>query len=118
MNIFAVMAGGFLGAVLRLSIGVLLKNAQGKAPVPYAMIAANWAGSFGLGMFMSFYQQDAGNFIFLLVGTGFFGALTTFSTFSNEAMQLFRSGKYGPGFLYVLLSAGGSIFLFWLGLIL
>ncbi|WP_070120301.1 fluoride efflux transporter CrcB [Bacillus marinisedimentorum] len=116
MNILAVMTGGFFGALLRLSIGVLLKNVQEKAPVPFAMIAANWAGSFGLGIFMSLYDNSPDGFIFLSVTTGFFGALTTFSTFSNEALQLFRSGKYGSGFLYILLSAGGSILLFWIGL--
>ena len=41
--------------------------------------------------------------------TGFLGGLTTFSTFSGEAMLLLQQGEYGWAALHTLLHLAGSI---------
>jgi CrcB protein len=40
---------------------------------------------------------------------GFFGAFTTFSTFSWETVQLLRDGEWSRASVYVLASAIGGI---------
>ena len=41
--------------------------------------------------------------------TGVCGGFTTFSTFSLEAVQLFRKGKVGGGVLYIVCSVAGCL---------
>ncbi|WP_143522720.1 CrcB family protein, partial [Pseudomonas sp. 2822-15] len=55
---------------------------------------------------------------FLIIGIGFFGAFTTFSTFSVEAITLFQKRKWIPFITYLVLSIGGSIVTFLIGLFL
>jgi CrcB protein len=66
------LAGG-LGAVARFLISRAL-------PVPYGTLVVNLSGAFVLGLI-------SGNFV---IGTGFVGAYTTFSTWMLESHQLSR----------------------------
>lgn len=119
MNLFALALGGFAGAVCRYWSGLLLNRMQKASPIPYAMLIVNLIGSFGLGLFTGGYVTDLESpyehSLYLAVGVGFFGSFTTFSTFSNEAMQLWKRKSYAGCISYVLLTIAGSILLFAIG---
>ena len=92
--------GGAAGAVSRYELGGLFPVGPGEFPLGTFLI--NLTGCFGLGLFLTLiverYRVRAA--WRLLVATGFVGAYTTFSSFSNEVLTLWRQG-FGPmGLLY------------------
>lgn len=120
MNLLFLSIGGFIGAILRYWVGLVLMKRYPSPPFPIAMLIVNLIGSFGLGMFFNLnYGQiplEAYNDpLYFLIGIGFFGAFTTFSTFSVEAFQLYRKKEWKSLISYVLLSITGSIFSFLFG---
>ncbi|QZT35148.1 CrcB family protein [Caldalkalibacillus thermarum TA2.A1] len=87
MNLLLLTVGGALGAVFRYVAGILIMRAFPIPPMPVAMLIVNLLGSFGLGCFFGLYygsipSDTYGEALFLLLGIGFFGSFTTFSTFS------------------------------------
>jgi CrcB protein len=78
-----VLLGGAAGAVVRHLVSRWL-NRDG---APWGTAAVNVAGSFVLGIVLS----AAGPAVVALVGTGFCGALTTYSTFALETAELPRA---------------------------
>lgn len=124
MNILLVMTGGALGAMFRYGIGLYFMKRIPHPPVPVAMLVVNVIGSTGLGLFIGKYFANYENTalyeapIFLFVGLGFFGAFTTFSTFSIETMLLLREGKLQKAIIYMFLTMLLSISFFTLALLL
>ena len=120
MNIFLVAAGGGLGAVARYMLGVWIKEHTKERPIPIAMLLVNLLGALGLGLFFALVYGyiplivDA-EWPFVIVGLGFFGAFTTFSTFSVESAVLIQKRKWIPLLTYLSLSIGGSILMFLIG---
>lgn len=102
--------GGFLGANARYLLTAwtdsLFMPRWGS--FPFGTLAVNLLGSFGLAVFGLWLGARAGlpPQLRLLVGTGFFGAFTTFSTFANDSMTLLEKGGLGPFLLNVLLNNG------------
>jgi fluoride exporter len=98
--------GGIVGALLRYSLSKWLGE-RFLVSFPFATLVINVSGSFLLGWFtralgvlVPSLQPDA----MLLLGTGFCGAFTTFSTFTYEFTILFREGRYRTALTYLLLS--------------
>ncbi len=87
-----VVLGAMVGAPLRYVVGRAVSR-------PWGTFAVNVAGSFVLGL-----VADASGGIHALVGTGFCGALTTYSTFSYETFELVERKAYGTAAVYVGLS--------------
>ena len=75
------MAGG-LGAVARFLVDGAVSDRLGRA-LPLGTLAVNLSGAFALGVL-------SGNFV---VGTGFVGAYTTFSTWMLETQRLAEDGR-------------------------
>ncbi|MGM7682725.1 fluoride efflux transporter CrcB [Cytobacillus sp. Hm23] len=114
LTILSIMLGGAIGAMSRYSIGLLISKKKNHSGFPVSMIIVNWIGSFGLGISVHFINglyPHAQSFITI----GFFGALTTYSTFSVEAVELILEKKYVSGLSYILLTFIGSIGLYFLG---
>lgn len=107
-----VAIGGALGAWCRYKLGIWLMRWTKQSPVPLSILFINWIGSFGLGIALAYDVQSVG------VTVGFFGAFTTFSTFSVEALQLLLGKQYKEAFLYISASIIGSICLFQAGFML
>ena len=90
MTAALVMLGGAVGATLRYLTDHLLRRWFGSA-FPWGTLTVNGAGSLLLGFLSGLSPAEP---LTALVGTGFCGALTTYSTFSQETLQLVRSGAH------------------------
>ena len=100
MTVIVVALGAAIGAPLRYLTDRVLQGRH-DSPFPWGTFAVNVLGSALLG-FLVALPADAGAQAFL--GTGCCGALTTYSTFSHEAVTLYRSGARTLSALYVVAS--------------
>lgn len=101
--VLVVIVGGTFGALARYGLGGILP-APGGWPLPTLVI--NLAGAFMLGALLEALVRrgpDAGRLrlVRLLVGTGFMGAFTTYSTLAVEATTLFSAGRGADALIYV-----------------
>ncbi len=81
--------GGFVGANARYLLALLV-NALVGTRFPWSTLLINVSGSLLLGFFVARFSRDLPEGTRLLVATGFFGAYTTFSTYSVESASLLR----------------------------
>ncbi|WP_449355670.1 fluoride efflux transporter CrcB [Virgibacillus natechei] len=108
------MIGGFFGATSRFALGEWIHINNG---FPLGTFLINLIGCFFLGWFLTFASQKGKirpEFT-LLIGTGFIGTFTTFSTFSVETLTLFQKDLMFMGILYVLASTVLGLVLAFLG---
>ncbi len=100
-TIFAVGAGGFLGAIARylLSTGV----ARTGVPFVWGTFLVNVLGCAALGVLLEWAELRPGlsPAVRLFVGVGVLGSFTTFSTFGGETLELLRLGAARAAFLNV-----------------
>ncbi|PZT55828.1 fluoride efflux transporter CrcB [Paenibacillus silvae] len=92
---------GVLGALLRYSLGKVISGKLGTA-FPWGTWVINVSGSLLLGLLYGSHQ--AGRLpdeMWIVWGTGFCGAYTTFSTFGYETITLMGQERYGKALLYV-----------------
>ena len=105
----AVGFGAAFGAWLRWWLGIWLNT--GSSPVPLGTLLANLGGGFLIGLAVAMFQSNTslpGEWRLFLI-TGFLGGLTTFSTFSAEAMMLLQRGQYLWVFAHSAVHLIGSI---------
>ena len=102
--------GGFFGANARYLLSLWTDSflVSRWGVFPYGTLMVNVLGSFGLALFGVWFGARSGMSpqLRLLVGTGFFGAFTTFSTFASESITLMDDGATGLLVLNVLLNNG------------
>lgn len=92
------VAGG-LGAVARFVIDALVRERTSGA-LPWGTIAINLSGSFLLGLLTGLVAARAlPADVQLVVGTGFLGGYTTFSTASVETVRLLQERRWVAGLL-------------------
>ena len=105
----AVGIGAALGAWLRWGLSVWMGGLH--ARLALGTLAANWGGSYLIGIAIAFFSSHPALSPAwrLFVITGFLGGLTTFSTFSGEAMAYLQRGEYGWAFGHSALHLVGSI---------
>lgn len=94
MTVALVLLGGALGAPLRY-LTDLLVQARHDTVFPWGTFSVNVVGSLVLGVTAaSVSVGGAPTWVAALVGTGFCGALTTFSTFGYETYRLVEDGSW------------------------
>ena len=105
----AVGVGGMLGAWLRWGLGVALNPVF--PTLPLGTLTANLVGGFIIGVAIEYFARHASvpPEVRLLVITGFLGALTTFSTFSAEAVALLAREQYGWALAHIGAHLFGSL---------
>lgn len=104
--------GGFLGAVARYSVNRWMFQ-KVTSIYPYGTFLVNILGSFGLGIIIGMEIKGQ---MAALIGVGFFGAFTTFSTFKMENIKLFVQKQKKAMILYLLTSYGLGILFAFLGI--
>ncbi|MDQ0558401.1 CrcB protein [Rhizobium mesoamericanum] len=105
-----VAVGGAIGSVLRYYVSQWALKLAGPA-FPWGTLTVNVVGCFVIGVFaeMILKRFDASPELRLLLITGFLGGLTTFSSFSLDAITLFERGAALSGALYIVASVGLSM---------
>jgi CrcB protein len=110
-GLIAVAVGAVLGAWARWGLSLWL-NASTPS-LPMGTLIANLAGGYVIGVLVAFFSANtviAPEWRLVSI-TGFLGALTTFSTFSAESVELMLSGRYGAAALHTAAHLFGSLVL-------
>ncbi len=106
MTLLLVLLGGAVGAPLRYLTDQAV-NARHASVFPFGTLTVNAAGSLLLGLVAGLASvHDVPAWVLALVGTGFCGALTTFSTFGYETVRLLEDGSFVEAALNVVVSLG------------
>jgi fluoride exporter len=107
--LLAVGVGAAIGAWLRWALGILLNPVF--PTLPLGTLAANIVGGYLVGVAVEVFTQHAGLApeMRLFIITGFLGGLTTFSTFSAEAVALLARAQYGWAAALIASHLAGSI---------
>lgn len=96
--------GGFIGAILRYSVSLWIHSA-GKMHITAGTFAVNFVGCLALGFVTGITEHmNISEHLRLFVSVGLLGALTTFSTFSVETLNLMRKGASTEAFIYITAS--------------
>ena len=95
MTVLLVLVGGALGAPVRYVVDLMVQSRHDSV-LPWGTFVVNAVGSLVLGATAgAVAAADGPHWLLTLVGTGFCGALTTFSTFSFETVRLAEEGALG-----------------------
>jgi CrcB protein len=91
----AIFAGGFAGAIARAAVSRSLNTDP--SSWPWATFTVNIVGAFLLGYFVTRLQERLPLSAYRrpFLGTGFCGALTTFSTLQVELLTMLDHGRVG-----------------------
>lgn len=110
--------GAILGAWSRWGLGTLLNHLF--PTIPLGTLAANLIGSFLIGIMVVVAAEHHYFSEPLRLGiiTGFLGALTTFSTFSAEVLNLFLHQQYLMGIIALFAHLLGALLMTLLGIFL
>ena len=100
----AIFAGGCVGALARAGLVEAFPVQPGRWP--WVTLFVNLAGTLALGFFITRLQErlPPSKYRRPLLGTGFCGALTTFSTMQVELVRMLEADRYGLAAVYAAIS--------------
>ena len=118
MTVLLVLLGGAVGAPTRYLVDRWVQSWH-PGLLPWGTFTVNAAGSLVLGLAAgALSAADGPDWVLTLVGTGFCGALTTFSTFGYETVRLAEEGAVPAAVLNVagsvVVAVGGCAGGWWL----
>jgi fluoride exporter len=100
-----VVVGAMLGAPLRYLTDLFVQRRHDSI-FPWGTLTVNALGSLTLGAIAGLASAGGPGWLLTMLGTGFCGALTTFSTFGYETVRLVEDGAWLEAGLNVLASVG------------
>lgn len=108
--------GGAIGACSRYLVSEFCVLLFGRG-FPYGTLTVNVVGSFIMGLLIAAFESEilATEPWRQVIGLGFLGALTTFSTFSMDNVLLMQQGAFFKMGLNILLNVVLSISAAWIG---
>lgn len=116
-SVIFVALGGALGSVSRYLLGTWTQTLSKSIDFPYGTLTVNLIGCFLIGVLSQLaetrgaFTAESRAFIFI----GILGGFTTFSSFGNDTINLFRDGEM----LNALVNIGANVIvgllLVWLG---
>jgi fluoride exporter len=110
--------GGIAGTLCRFYLGSWAAVKIGTS-FPWGTWVINLSGSMVLGILFVLHNREfLSDEVWWLLGVGFCGAYTTFSTFGYEVQQLLEKKQYARAAVYVLSSVSLGLLLAWGGTIL
>jgi CrcB protein len=94
VTVVMVLLGGAIGAPVRYLVDLFVQ-ARHHSVFPWGTFTVNVLGSLVAGgTAAAVVDVTAPSWVLALVGTGFCGALTTFSTFGLETVRLLEDGRW------------------------
>jgi CrcB protein len=117
MKFWLLAVFGMLGTLARYGYAGAVQSLTG-ATFPVGTMAVNVSGCFLLGLVGQYSLEHGWVPADWRVGitVGFFGAFTTFSTFSWETVQMLEDGQWLRAGAYVLVSVAAGLILLMLGM--
>lgn len=115
-SIILVSTGAAIGASLRWGLGLWLNSLF--STLAFGTLVANFIGCFLMGILVAafwLFPQFSPEWRLFLV-TGFLGALTTFSAFSGEVIELFFKEEWVNGLFVLVTHLVGSLIFTVLGI--
>ena len=110
-----VFVAGGAGSLLRYGVTLLCVALFG-GTYPLGTLTVNTVGCFLLALLVELaFGERVSPVMRVVLGTGFLGGFTTYSTFSLEAYDFFRSGAVGLGLAYLSVTVLGCLAACWLG---
>lgn len=114
IELLAVAAGGAIGSVARWGLGLALS--AWLPGIPAGTFVANVAAGLLIGMVSGVHAvAPLPESVRLLLTVGLCGGLSTFSTFSNETLQLVEAGNVPGAAANILLNVGTCLLAVWAG---
>lgn len=116
-KVFLVFLGGGVGSLLRYGTTLLFARLLGTS-YPWGTAIVNLFGCFLIGLIYGLAErtQWIGPSARLFLMTGFLGGLTTFSTFSLESVNAYRTGGLAVFLINLLVHNVGGLSLAVLGM--
>lgn len=101
--IAAIALGGAIGAVARWAISMGVTKASGGMMFPLGTLVVNLFGCVAIGFCYIYFQQRGTPPMHRgFISVGLIGALTTFSTYTIESLDLVEKGLYSYAFFNVV----------------
>ena len=113
--VFAICLGACVGALARWQLGLWLNHPH--AFMPWGTLAANLIGGYLVGVILAWaHHADLAPVWRLMLVTGFLGALTTFSSFSAEVVEMMLADRWGQALTTIALHLLGSLTMTFVGI--
>ena len=113
--VFAICLGACVGALARWQLGLWLNHPH--TFMPWGTLAANLIGGYLVGLILAWaHHADLAPFWRLMLVTGFLGALTTFSSFSAEVVEMMLADRWGQALTTIALHLLGSLTMTFVGI--
>jgi len=116
-SVIFIALGGALGSVFRYLLSTWTQTASKSIDFPYGTLTVNLMGCFVIGFLAQLaeahgvFTSESRSFVFI----GILGGFTTFSSFGNETMNLFRDGETFNALANVGANVIFGLILVWLG---